>query len=396
MSPIHVWGYDPDHVEPSAAMISRSFNSVTNTSANTRGFLVAPRLSLAVAATDEFPQDVQSTFSATSVAVSTDCKVVKNCTWDEATDTVTGCGGVGGPINTTTPTIFGGPTYDQYGAIPNPFQFFYRFRMDVSMIAPSFIFDNPGTWYLRNGSVEIVTTCNTSVSDVSLTWAKLSYVIDNSTLSSGFAAGAIFGPTLQTVMPSYLAATIESMALDANVLADYETGLSNMLADGMVDRASPLLSPTDTTAASAFSPLLVTQYPILPLFTFILLLYIYAILVVSLLLAAILTRSSHIVVERLSGEPRRVPTLALAHRNIVNPLSTIAVMFAKDQDASVATGKDGHDVAAVHARASVAMAESKLFESSEKASTDPPRVVVGLREGTSTQPMFGLWLKGPQ
>jgi len=383
----------------------QSLLSVANSSANTLAALVSQGSSLAVADVSTFPHDNQSMFSASSMMTSIDCKAVPKCFPTATAGTTANCTVNGQTFNSTTPGIFGAPLYDEYGAIPNPFQFLYWFKMDASGDSPPSFNDPtaPDVWFSPNGPINnpvIATLCNVSVQDANFTWSGGSYTIDAVSPASGFVAGAVFGPMVETTAASVLSGQIEVLALTAPSVSDYERGLSDILANGMISRASGLLMPVSTTTSVTFSNLLITQYPVVPLFILLLLLYVYALLAVSLMVAAMLTRSSPITLDEADGGSRTVSTLVLAQRSIVSPLSIIAAMFAREQLGREEGGKrhddkdngNGGAAAAACARASVALEDAHLFDPSEHTSMTPRRVVLGLGGGDAAQPAFGLWL----
>lgn len=371
----------------------QGFLSVANSSANTLATLISQGTSLAVAPLKEFPLDERSTYSSSSLAVSVDCKAISNC-FTMAHQTPN-CTVEGRTVNTTVPGVFAAPRYNEYGAIPNPFQFFLWFQMDASGDSPPSFSDpaDPDKWWAPpNGPIshpQIVTSCNTSVNEVEYTFSNGTYTIDNISPASDFVTGAMFGPTRQLTVASVLSGQMEVLGLTAPTVSEYEKGISNLLANGMVARASGLLMSVNTTKASTFSSVLITQYPIVPLIILLLLLYTYTILAMSLMVAAMLTPSSHITLNQDFGEPTRVSTLALAQRSIVNPLSVIATMFARELKIEDDFNSQS---AVIRARASVALEDTALFEASEHASVNPPRVAIGLGGGNPSQPAFGLWL----
>lgn len=377
-----ITGYDPIIKE-------QSLLAIAGGSANTRPILGENGSSLAISGDviDYFPRDDFSMYAAQSVGVSINCNALQNCFQFDGSPT--NCTIPGNPVaNATNPGIYGSPSYDEYGAIPNPFQFLFLFKMDSTGDIPPSTNDptSPDAWFSPNGpfrNPSILTACDVSVNQVEFTWRNGSYTVDNSAYASGFVAGAVFGPTIQTVAASNLLGQVELLSLTAPTISAFEIGLSNLLANGMIARASGLLMPADTIAAATFDSLLITQYPIMPLFILLLLLYVYAILAISLMIAAMLTRSSHLTVQHSSGGPQKVSMLALTQRAIVSPLGVIAALF----DGSLTAHH-----AASRAHASAALDDTALFEVSEQISADPPRVFAGLGGGDGEQPAFGLWL----
>ena len=372
--------------------------SVSNGPANTRSVPGTTGTSLAIAGDviDHFPRDELSAYSAQSIGTSVSCRAMPNCINFDGSPTK--CTIPGNPMaNVTTTGIHSIVSYDAYGAIPNPFQFFFWFKMGSNEDFPLSYDDpaSPDTWYAPNGPFRIpgiLTVCDVSISQVDFTWRNDSYTIDNSAPASGFVAGAIFGPTRQTVASSDLLGQVEFLSLTAPTILEFEKGLSNIMAKGMIARAAGMLMPSNTTDVATFDSLLITQYPTLPLFILLLLLYVYAILAISLMLAAMLTRSSHLTLSEESGRSRDVSMLALAQRTIVSPLSLIASMFDRSGETSSQVGGQ-HVTSASRARASAALDDIALFDASENTPLNPPRVTIGLG-GDSAQPRFGLWLAG--
>ena len=232
--------------------------------------------------------------------------------------------------------------------------------------------------------------CDATINDVTYTWSNGSYFINTATPTSGLAAGAIFGSARGILPWAAFGGQVDIITENSATMSDYNAAFSNMMASGIIARAAGLLVPVNTTSAVSFSSILVTQYPIIPLLILLLLLYTYTLLAIGIMVAAMFTRTSSILLHQESGGSKRISVLALAQRSIVSPLGIIAAMLTRD----TSTSEKGvlQEIMASHARASVALDDANLFEPTEKSSMEPRRVIVGLGGGNYKQPMFGVWL----
>ncbi|KAG8986980.1 hypothetical protein FRB90_003657, partial [Tulasnella sp. 427] len=149
-------------------------------------------------------------------------------------------------------------------------------------------------------------------------------------------ASVLWSPTIWQLVTNQLASDMMAIAL-SGAIPDVEATLNQHLARAMLGITSGAFKAAEATDVKEMVPSLLGQYPVVPIFLLISLLFLYALLAIIVFTSSWVTEDEAIIVARdgkKNGTPQECSVLSLAQQWLVDPLPLVAASFP---------GEDGKD-----------------------------------------------------
>lgn len=238
-----------------------------------------------------------------------------------------------------------------------------------------------------NNVAAMLTNCSLSFYNVSLSYFNGSYSLEDEALSNTGLSDGLAGPTRLGHYASRLVADVEGRAFNDSDSSSVMAFLSQDLARLALGSAAYITNET-APALSQFeiNDRILGQYPIVPVFIYIALMYAYTIIALIILLQTLVVSKDVTIQVPFSGpnsvddnnETKEVSALELIQLRLTSPLSSVAAMFPPDKTES---------------RKAKLSTETTLLNMFDEHPGEE-RLVVGLRTTDSClrEPkLFGVW-----
>ncbi|KAG8908457.1 hypothetical protein FRC01_007368 [Tulasnella sp. 417] len=192
---------------------------------------------------------------------------------------------------------------------------------------------------LPPGFMTLYAGCSVTFSNVTVQYAPMdnSWKILREEQSSGNFTSIMWAPTLWQEGTDQLQSDMKSIVM-TEMIPTVEAALNQHLARMMLGIAVGLFQPAEATDVKQTVLTLLGQYPVGPVMILIGLLFIYAILAVTIFTSSWFTKDEIIVVlknKRKDGTPEEQSAVDLTRRWLVDPLPLVATAFP---------GEDGEDI----------------------------------------------------
>ncbi|CAE6368052.1 unnamed protein product [Rhizoctonia solani] len=250
-----------------------------------------------------------------------------------------------------------------------------------------------------NLPVRLYATCDLAVYNLTVAYKgsalngkQWSLVRGSDVLSSPYFSDAILAAYAWNSISDHAAINIKSRAMTTNSVEEVMAGLNQEMSRLALGMTSGMFYFSPASDVSIFKPVLLGRYYLAPLFTFVLLLFIYGFMALVILVTSFNMRSGMIIVPpslqntQSSGQEKdkRIPVLELVRLRLSSPIPMILQFFARPITSSQQPGANDPDAR------SVSRTITELFPEADTSIHTENRLRLGV-EDVVIRPRFGIW-----
>jgi hypothetical protein len=204
-------------------------------------------------------------------------------------------------------------------------------------------------------------------------------------------ATSLVNPYAWQLVTDTLVTNIKSRAMSSNSTEQVMAALNQEISRQSLGFASGGFEFVPATNVQVMTPKILGRYPLAPVFTFVILLFIYGFIALATFAMSFGVSSDAIFVpSELQGKPsddgdgKNIPIAEIAQQHLLSPLPLVAQLFAKPFDPMKPLDPGDADAK------SIATSYLEMCEEASSSSSHESRLRLGL-EDTALRPRFGIW-----